>query len=131
LGQAAVAWAFDDHQSFRWLQPGELIDVPVPSTAIELDCLLRHIELDADFRDWAKAAVHLAEAKIVWDRLEGPLARKIEASGHLLNARKAAGQMARLLACLAHAIGMGAREETGRLASMAIAAVEWIERALF
>jgi hypothetical protein len=127
----AGARDFDETRGFRWLQPGELIDIPMPSTAIELDCLLRHIEIDADFGDWAKAAVHLAEAKTVWDLLEGPLVLKTAANAHLRNAERAAGEMPRLLACMAHAIGKGARRETGRLASLAIVAVEWIEQALF
>ena len=35
----------EDPSSFRWLQPGELLAIPVPTSALQLDALLRHLEI--------------------------------------------------------------------------------------
>jgi hypothetical protein len=116
--------------TFRWLQPGELIDIPVPTTALELDALLRHLEIDGDFCDWGKAATHLAQARAVWRRLEEPLGR-LRTRRHLAaDAGVAAKETASLLRLLEDAVVRGAGQELARLARRALGHVETIERAL-
>jgi hypothetical protein len=119
-----------DAPSFRWLQPGELIDIPVPTAALELDALLRHLEIDGDFRDWGKAASHLAEARAVWRQIEVPLGCRLQARRHLGNAVVAARETANLLGLLEDAVVRGAGAELAGLARRAIVHVETIERAL-
>ncbi len=63
--------------------------MPVPTTALELDALLRHLEIDAEFADWSTAATHLSQARAVWERLEGPLATRLRTRGALPEGRRA------------------------------------------
>ena len=116
--------------TFRWLGPGELIDIPVPATALELDALLRHLEIDADFGDWSKAANHLDQARAVWGRLEAPLASRLKRRGHLKGAVLAAQEMATAVERLEETVGACAGDDVARLARWAIDLVEVIEQAL-
>jgi hypothetical protein len=108
----------------------ELIDVPVPTCALELDALLRHLEIDGEFCDWVNARTHLAQAHSVWGRLGAPLARRLEKRGHLKEAAGAATEMGRLLVTLEGAVTGCAGDDVAWLARRAIHLVEAIERAL-
>jgi hypothetical protein len=37
---------------------------------LQLDALLRHLEIDGEFGDWPAASIHLAQARSTWQRLE-------------------------------------------------------------
>ncbi len=85
------AWRYPPSDSyeaphFGWLAAGELIGVPVPTRALELEALLRHLEIDGEFNDWPNARTHLAQARVVWERLGPPLAIRLEKRGHLTDA---------------------------------------------
>jgi hypothetical protein len=121
----------EDPSSFRWLQPGELLAIPVPTTALQLDALLRHLEIDGEFGDWRSATIHLAQARATWQRLEPALSARAEeerARPYLRAARKAAREMARSLERAAEAVRASERDEVIRLARLAIAQIEAIER---
>jgi hypothetical protein len=110
--------------------PGELIDLPAPATALELDALMRHLEIDGDFGDWGNAATHLAQARAVWRQLEEPLGSRLRTRRHLADAVLAAKETANLLGLLEDAVVRAAGEDLARLARKAIVHVETIERAL-
>jgi hypothetical protein len=112
------------------LAAGELIDVPVPTCALELDEVLRHLEIDGEFSDWANAREHLAQARGVWERLEAPLATRLEKHGHLKEAARAATEMGPLLVTLEGAVAACAGDDVAWLARRAIHLAEAIERAL-
>lgn len=114
--------------SCRWLRPGELLSIPVPTTALQLDALLRHLEIDGEFGDWPSATIHLAQARSTWQRLEPAMAARSGARPHVRAARKAAREMARALDLAADAIRAGDREAVTQAALVAIAQVEAIER---
>jgi hypothetical protein len=118
----------EESGSFRWLRPGELLAIPVPTTALQLDALLRHLEIDAEFGDWPTATIHLAQARATWQRLEPALAGRIAGRKHLRGARKAAREMARALDRASDAVRDGKRADVMRLAKAAILQVEAIER---
>jgi hypothetical protein len=118
----------EDPSSFRWLQPGELLAIPVPTTALQLDALLRHLEIDGEFSDWRAASIHLAQARATWQRLEPALAARTGVQPRMREARKAAREMARALAASAEAVALGSRDEVIRYARRAIAQIEAIER---
>jgi hypothetical protein len=118
----------EDPSSFRWLQPGELLAIPVPTAALHLDALLRHLDIDAEFQDWPSATIHLAQARATWQRLEPALMRRAAARSYLKGARKAAREMARALDRAADAVRAADRELTMRLSKAAIARIEDIER---
>ncbi len=118
----------EDPTSFRWLQPGELLAIPVPTVALQLDALLRHLEIDGEFSDWPSASIHLAQARATWKRLEPALAARTRANPRLREARKAAREMARSLALSAEAVNMECRDEVMRYARKAIGQIEAIER---
>ena len=118
----------EDPSSFRWLQPGELLAIPVPTTALQLDALLRHLEIDGEFADWRSATIHLAQARATWLRLEPALAARTRAQPHLRDARKAAREMARCLVRSAEAVSEGCQQDVIRHARNAIAQIEAIER---
>src|ERR1700722_2581141 len=83
----------DESGSFRWLRPGELLAIPVPTCALQLDALLRHLEIDGEFGDWPAASIHLAQARSTWQRLEPAVCARSIVRKHLRGARKAAGDM--------------------------------------
>lgn len=118
----------EESGSFRWLRPGELLAIPVPTVALQLDALLRHLEIDAEFGDWPTATIHLAQARATWQRLEPALAGRIAGRKHLRGARKAAREMARALDRASDAVRDGKRADVMRLAKNAILQVEAIER---
>lgn len=118
----------EDPTSFRWLQPGELLAIPVPTAALQLDALLRHLDIDAEFQDWPSATIHLAQARGTWQRLEPALMRRAEARSYLKGARKAAREMARALDRAADAVRECDRNLTMRLSKAAIGQIEVIER---
>jgi hypothetical protein len=121
----------EDPSSFRWLQPGELLAIPVPTTALQLDALLRHLEIDGEFGDWQSATIHLAQARATWQRLEPALsARASDASTrpYLKGTRKAAREMSRRLEGAAQAVRAGAGEDVILHARAALAQIEVLER---
>ena len=118
----------EDPSSFRWLQPGELLAIPVPTTALQLDALLRHLEIDGEFGDWPSATIHLAQARATWLRLQPALATRTRLQPHLREARKAAREMARCLDRSAEAVAVESRQDVIRHARSAITQIEAIER---
>jgi hypothetical protein len=118
----------EDTGTFRWLRPGELLAIPVPTTALELGAQLRHLEIDGEFGDWPAASIHLAQARATWPRLEPALASRVVGRAHLKGARKAAREMARALDRAGDAVRGAKKDEVMRLARQAIAQVESIER---
>jgi len=118
----------EDPSSFRWLQPGELLAIPVPTTALQLDALLRHLEIDGEFGDWRSASIHLAQARSTWLRLQPALTTRTRLQPYLREARKAAREMARCLDRSAEAVSTESREDVVRHARNAIAQIEAIER---
>jgi len=121
----------EDPSSFRWLQPGELLSIPVPTTALQLDALLRHLEIDGEFGDWRSATIHLAQARATWARLQPALSSRAgegRARPYLKGARKAAREMTEVLQRAAEAVRATSRDEVIALAKAAIAQVETIER---
>jgi hypothetical protein len=119
----------EESGSFRWLRPGELLAIPVPTAALQLGALLRHLEIDGEFGDWPAAHVHLSQAQSTWQRLEPALAGRIAGRTHLRGARKAAREMARALDRANDAVRGARSDEVMRLARHAILQVEAIERA--
>jgi hypothetical protein len=125
----------EDASSFRWLKPGELLAIPVPTTALQLGAFLRHLEIDGEFADWPSATTHLAQAQATWQRLEPALATRMRrgmtkdcAPPYLRGTRKAARDMRRALERAAEAVQAGLRDEVILHARAAIAQVEAIER---
>lgn len=126
----------EDPSSFRWLQPGELLAIPVPTTALQLGALLRHLEIDGEFGDWPSATIHLAQARATWQRLEPALATRTRSGGttrdcarpSLRGTRKAAREMKRALERAAEAVRACVRDDVILHARAAIAQVEAIER---
>jgi hypothetical protein len=118
----------EDSGSFRFLRPGELLAIPVPTAALQLDALLRHLEIDGEFGDWPAATIHLAQARSTWQRLEPLLAQRVAAHAHLRGARKAAKDMARALERAAEAVRRSDSAKVRKLARQAIALVEVVER---
>ena len=116
--------------TLRSLAPAELVDLPVPTTALELDALLRHLEIDGEFADWANAAEHFSKARAVWQLLQGPLAGRLETRRHLTDAVQASQGMGRVVERLRESIERCAGEDVAWLARRAIHLVEAIERAL-
>ena len=117
-----------DDSSFRWLQPGELLAIPVPTTALHLGALLRHLEIDGEFADWPAATIHLAQARATWQRLEPALLARIRGRRHLHGARKAARQMAASLDGAGRALREGRGQDVVAMARTAILNVEAVER---
>ena len=118
----------EDPSSFRWLQPGELLAIPVPTVALQLDALLRHLEIDGEFGDWPAATIHLAQARSTWLRLEPTLHARVHGKAHLREARRAAKEMARALDAAVVGVRAGSRDQVVGEARRAIAQVEAIER---
>ncbi len=118
----------EESGTFRWLRPGELLAIPVPTYALQLDALLRHLEIDGEFGDWPAASIHLAQARSTWQRLEPALAGRVADKAHLRGARKAAREMARALDRASDAVRGAKRDDVVRQARHAIAQVETIER---
>jgi hypothetical protein len=118
----------EESGSFRWLRPGELLAIPVPTCALQLDALLRHLEIDGEFGDWPAASIHLAQARSTWQRLEPAISARIAGRSHLRGARKAAREMARALDKASDAVREGRAADVMRQARLAIAQVETIER---
>jgi hypothetical protein len=118
----------EDPSSFRWLQPGELLAIPVPTTALQLDALLRHLEIDGEFADWPAATIHLAQARATWLRLEPALSKRIATSVLARGARKAAKEMAKALERAADAVRRVSGDEVVLHARGAICQVEAIQR---
>ena len=90
----------EESGSFRWLRPGELLAIPVPTSALQLDALLRHLEIDGEFGDWPAASIHLAQARSTWQRLEPAISGRVAGRAHLRRraqggARDGAGSRAR------------------------------------
>ena len=120
-----------DPSSFRWLQPGELLAIPVPTTALQLDALLRHLEIDGEFGDWPSATIHLAQARATWHRLEPALTTRAGVARerpYLKGTRKAAREMKRALDHAAEAVRAGRRDDVTRHARAAIAQIEVLQR---
>ena len=118
----------EDPSSFRWLQPGELLAIPVPTVALQLDALLRHLEIDGEFGDWPAATIHLAQARATWLRLEPTLHARVRGRAHLREARRAAKAMARALDAAVVAVRAASRDGVVGEARRAIAQVEAVER---
>ncbi len=121
----------EDPSSFRWLQPGELLAIPVPTTALQLDALLRHLEIDGEFGDWPSATIHLAQARTTWQRLEPALSTRSPDSitrPYLRGTRKAAREMAKRLEAAALAVRAADGPRVTRHARAAIAQIEVLER---
>jgi hypothetical protein len=118
----------EDPSSFRWLQPGELLAIPVPTVALQLDALLRHLEIDGEFGDWPAATIHLAQARSTWLRLEPTLQARVRGRSHLREARRAAKEMARALDAAVVAVRAASREQVMDEARQAIAQIQAIER---
>lgn len=118
----------EDPSSFRWLQPGELLAIPVPTVALQLDALLRHLEIDGEFGDWPAATIHLAQARSTWLRIEPTLQARLRGRSHLRGARRAAKEMARALDAAVVGVRAASREVVIGEARRAIAQIEAIER---
>ncbi len=116
--------------SCRWLRPGELLAIPMPTTALQLDALLRHLEIDAEFGDWPGATIHLAQARSTWQRLEPAVTARASLQAHLRGARKAVREMTRALDRAADGVRRAAQGEVMQQARAAIAQIETIERVL-
>jgi multidrug resistance efflux pump len=114
--------------TFRWLRPGELLAIPVPTAALQLDALLRHLEIDGEFGDWPAASIHLAQARSTWQRMEPAVSARTIVRKHLRGARKAARDMAKALDRASDAVRAARGEEVVRQARQAIAQIEAIER---
>lgn len=119
----------EDPSSFRWLQPGELLAIPVPTTALQLDALLRHLEIDAEFSDWPSATIHLAQARSTWGRLEPALSTRPGRRSEVRDARKAAVELAKHLDRAARAVASAQRDLVMRHARAALSQIEAIQRA--
>jgi hypothetical protein len=121
----------DDPSSFRWLQPGELLAIPVPTTALQLDALLRHLEIDGEFGDWPSATIHLAQARTTWQRLEPALAARTSKHStrpYVAGTRKAAREMNKRLEAAAEAVRAGRGTDVRRHARAALQQIELLER---
>jgi hypothetical protein len=121
----------EDPSSFRWLQPGELLAIPVPTSALQLDALLRHLEIDGEFGDWQSATLHLAQARATWLRLEPALSTRSSKNStrpYLKGTRTAARAMSKQLDAAAEAVRLGAGPAVVRHARAAIAQIEILER---
>lgn len=122
---AGPALQADESGTFRWPWPGELLPIPLPTTA--LDGLLRHLEIDGEFSDWRSATMHLAQACSIWRRLEQALidhAGRSQARG----VSKAARELSKSLEDAGQAVLSGLGHDVARLARHAIAQVATIER---
>jgi hypothetical protein len=121
----------EDPSSFRWLQPGELLAIPVPTSALQLDALLRHLEIDGEFGDWQSATIHLAQARATWQRLEPALSTRTSSAStrpYLKGTRRAAREMSKRLESAAAAVRAGAGQDVIRHTRAAIAQIEVLER---
>ena len=118
----------EESGSFRWLRPGELLAIPVPTCALQLDALLRHLEIDGEFGDWPAASIHLAQARSTWQRLEPAVSARAILCKHLRGSRKAAREMARALERAGDAVREARGPDVVQHARQAIAQVETIER---
>jgi hypothetical protein len=118
----------EESGSFRWLRPGELLAIPVPTCALQLDALLRHLEIDGEFGDWPAASIHLAQARSTWQRLEPAVCARAIVHKHLRGTRKAARDMARALERATDAVREGRGDDVVKQARQAIAQIETIER---
>jgi hypothetical protein len=118
----------EESGTFRWLRPGELLAIPVPTTALQLDALLRHLEIDGEFADWPAATIHLAQARSTWQRLEPALRTRSGGSSHVRGARKAARELGKALDQAGDAVRGASGHEVIRLARHAITQVATIER---
>jgi hypothetical protein len=114
----------DELGSFRWLRPGELLAFPVPTAALQLDALIRHIEIDGEFSDWSAATIHLAQARATLERLEPALAHRSNA-----DALEAAAGVSEALLRVGLSLRAAQADELVEQARRAIALVEVIERA--
>lgn len=118
----------EESGTFRWLRPGELLAIPVPTTALQLDTLLRHLEIDGEFSDWPAATIHLAQAQSTWQRLEPALLARAGGTTHVRGARKAARELTKALDRAGDAVRSARGPEVIRQARHAIAQVATIER---
>lgn len=97
----------------------------MPTTALQLDALLRHLEIDGEFADWPAATIHLAQARSTWQRLEPALRNR---SSHVRGARRAARELGKALDGAGEAVRGAHGRDVIRLARHAIAQVATIER---
>jgi hypothetical protein len=118
----------EESGTFRWLRPGELLAIPVPTTALQLDALLRHLEIDGEFGDWPAATIHLAQARSTWQRLEPALRTRSGGSTHVRGVRKAARELGKALDQAGEAVRGARGPEVIRQARHAITQVATIER---
>jgi hypothetical protein len=119
----------EESGTFRWLRPGELLAIPVPTTALQLDTLLRHLEIDGEFSDWPAATIHLAQARSTWQRLEPALTARAGGGGtHVRGTRKAARELTKALERAGKAVQAARGPEVIRQARHAIVQVATIER---
>lgn len=114
--------------TFRWLRPGELLAIPVPTAALQLDALLRHLEIDGEFGDWPAASIHLAQARSTWQRMEPAVCARSIVHKHLRGVRKAARELAKALDRATDAVREGRGADVKRLSRTAITHIEAIER---
>jgi hypothetical protein len=123
-----VQLADEQTTGIRWLRRGELPAIPEPTMALQLDAILRHLEIDAEFGDWQTARAHLTEAQSTW-RLLGPaLARRIAGQPHLREASDAGLEMERALSRASDAVVEARAGDVVRWARRAIALADAIER---
>jgi hypothetical protein len=118
----------EESGSFRWLRPGELLAIPVPTAVLQLDALLRHLEIDGEFGDWPAASIHLAQARSTWQRMAPAVSARTVMRKHLRGARKAARDLAKALERAGDAVRAGEGTEVVRQARAAIAQIDAIER---
>jgi hypothetical protein len=118
----------EESGTFRWLRPGELLAIPVPTAALQLDALLRHLEIDGEFGDWPAASIHLAQARSTWQRMEPAIFARTVVCKHLRGSRKAARELVRALDRAADAVREGRSKAVVQHARAAIARIEAIER---
>lgn len=106
----------------------EPLAFPVPTAALELGVLLRHVEIDGEFADWAAAAAHIAQASARWERMASTLASRLIARRHVRGAMKAAGELPRLLEQAGRAVRRTEAHEVLRLARRGIVLMDVVQR---
>jgi hypothetical protein len=117
----------EETTSVRWLRRG-VLSIPEPTDALELDALLRHLEIDGEFGDWLAAHVHLAEAWSTWRRLEPAIADRTAGRSHLRPADDAARDMALALRRATNAVDESRGGDVAWWARQAIEHVATIAR---
>ncbi len=103
----------------------------MPTSALQLDALLRHLEIDGEFGDWRSATLHLAQARATWQRLEPALSTRTSKTStrpYLKGTRKAAREMTKHLESAAEAVRTSDGDAVVLHARAAIEQIEVLER---